>query len=216
MLAKQIPDLEVLAPRLTALPASHSLLASASSFSKLVCLDIEFSMGSSLSGSDLVMIAQACPGLRELYICEYDGLPPWAKGVTDSVVDTAAKHMGQLWTLILILDHSYTLTWKSVLSFARHCKHLVRLRLPCSLSWEQAMDSAPPDTFCKLWQLALDLDGNNRDNALAAPDTERQNIDSFAARLAAFAPRLNSFVIEGGSKADQALANAVDVICSHR
>jgi hypothetical protein len=215
LLAQYMPDLESLTLDLQGFPPSRYMLASASNFTRLTSLDIEFGLNGFLGARDLVYLARSCPELRGLEIREWDGCPPSEFDINDTIIDEAAQHMGKMCVLVLALDRSDMLTWESVLSFARYAQNLVRLTLSCNFTWKEAMDSAPANAFPKLWSLSLVLDEDNRGGQLAEDGKEEEIFNSIAGQLAAFAPKLSRFTAEGDA-ADEALTKAVEKICAPR
>ena len=216
LLFPYMPNLQSLNLNLENLSPSHHILTAASNFTRLTSLNIDFGPKCTLSGHDLVLLAQKCPELKELHICEWEGSHPAGVGVTDSIIDEAAQHMGNMSQLVLAFDRSDLLTWQSVLSIARHCKKLMQLRIPCNFTWKEAMDNAPVNTFPRLWRLAFTLDQNNRGGPLAEAGKEEETLNAYASQVAGFAPQLSNFQVEGGNAADEALEKAINTICNPR
>jgi len=71
----------------------------------------------------LELLAQYIPHLESLAL-SLEALPSGID-INDSIIDEAAKYMGEMCVLILAFDRPDLLTWKSVLSFARHAHNLV-------------------------------------------------------------------------------------------
>lgn len=217
LLARYMPNLQTLSLTLQNVRPSYHLLASASNFKRITSLSIEFGQSSSITGADLVLLARSCSELKELNICEWEGSHPSGSGITDSIIDATAQHMKNISELILDFDRSDLLTWQSFLSIGRHCKNLLRLRLPCNFTWAEvteAMDqmSKPEVISPKMWSLTLVLDTQIRGDMA----TDDVTIHAIATQLAAFAPKLSTFRLEGGNARDEVFAKTVDDICSPR
>jgi hypothetical protein len=213
-LARYVPNLETLSISLQCFPPSHNILASASNFTQLTRLAIHFGPQSSLSGHDLVALAQKCPELMELSIGANKGHCPSGSNINDSIIDEMAQKMLKVSELSLILDRPDLLTWRSLLSLARHCKTLDMLKISCNFTWQEAVNGIKENSFPKLWALEIILDQNNRESQLATNDEEM--INSFATRIATWALKLTSFIIEGGDETDQAIEDVVSDICLSR
>jgi len=78
------------------------------------------------------------------------------------------------------------------------------------------MDNAQANAFPELRSLTLYLDEANRLSHLTDDGREEETIEAFAAKFTAFAPQLGSIYLEGKNTTDEALADAIDVICSSR
>jgi hypothetical protein len=213
-LARYLPNLETLSLHLQNLPPSHHILVSASSFTRLRRLTVHFGPQNSLSGHDLVLLAQNCPELAELSVGEDEGCRPSGSGITDSTIDDMAQKMPKISELSLIFDRPDLLTWRSLLSLARHCKNLAMLKISCNFTWQAAVNGAQENIFRSLWCLEIVLDENYRDGQFV--DYNEETINTFAARFATLAPKLTSFTIEGGNEVDQALEVAIGDICMER
>jgi hypothetical protein len=213
-LARYMPNLMTLCLHLQNLPPSHHTLASASNFTRLRSLIVHFSPQSSLSGHDLVILAQNCPELVELSLGEDEGCRPTSSGITDSTIDDMAQKMPRISELSLIFDRPDLLHSRSLLSLARYCKNLEVLKLSCNFAWQVLVKDAQENIFPSLWSLEIILDENHRDVHFINLDEE--TINTFAARFAVLAPKLTSFEIEGGNGVDQALEVAIGDICMDR
>ena len=155
-LVQSAPYLELLSLKLENPPLSHYILAAASNFTRLITLVIQFGSQSSLSGQDLLLLAQKCPHLAELEI-GYVRSQPSVFGMTDSIIDEVSQRIPKLSHLRLILDHPEPLTWNSLLSLARHCKNLETLRLSCGFTWQEAVDGTQENIFSRLQSSMLFL-----------------------------------------------------------
>jgi hypothetical protein len=213
MLAQYMPKLEGLSLHLHSLPGSYSILASASHFTRLTSLDIMFGSDSCITGSDLLLVTRSCPGLKELNISEFEGLPPSGVHITDDTIEEMAKNIPNMIYLCLVFDRSDLITWRSVLSFGVHCKKMQRLELACNVHWEEATTKAPANTFPELWSITFLFHGNNM--TLGA-DRGKEEADSMISQIAAFAPQLTWFNVRGGSQADDEFARAVNVVTNPR
>jgi hypothetical protein len=214
LLAPYMPDLDSLTLNLEQLPPSHHILESASNFARITTLFIEFGPGNFLDGHDLVHIAKGCPELKGLEFSEWVGCRPLGVNMRDSIIEEAAQHMRKMCVLVLAFDRAEMVTWKSVLSFARHAHSLVRLKLSCNFTWKEAMSNAPANTFPKIWSLYLVFDENNRGQILEVGE-EEETLNSIAVQLAAFAPKLSDLRVDG-NRADDAVEDAVTKICRPR
>jgi hypothetical protein len=209
-----MPNLETLSLQLQNLPPSHHTLASASNFTRLRNLTVHFSPQSSVSGHDLVILAQNCPELVELSLGEDEGCRPTSSAITDSTIDDMAQKMPKIADLSLLFDSPDLLTWRSLLSLARYCKNLEMLALSCNFAWQEAVNGAQENIFPSLWSLEIVLDEDHRDGQFI--DDSEETINTFAARFATLAPKLSTFQIEGGNQVDRALEVAIEDICMGR
>jgi hypothetical protein len=211
LIVEYAPNLDTLSLDLQSFPPSHNILASASNFTKLTRLTIHFGPQSSISGDDLILLAQKCPELAELYIGE-EGHPPSGSGITNIIIDELAQKMPKISELILVFRQPDSLSWQSLVSFARHCKYLQMLKLSCNISWLGAVAGAQEYAFFALWSLELILNENNRE----LQNISDEQINIFVLPILTLAPKLKKFVVEGGNEVDQMLETAImDVCMSH-
>ena len=218
LLAPYMPTLESLELKLQNLSPSHHILASASLFTHLKSLEVNFGTNSSIDANDLVLLAKGCPQLIEFSVCKFEdeNHRPSGRGITDNAIEEMAQHMQNIAKLYLAFDRSNMLSWQSILSLARKCRNLRLLRLSCNFTWKEAMDNAQANAFPELRSLTLYLDEANRLSHLTDDGREEETIEAFAAKFTAFAPQLGSIYLEGKNTTDEALADAIDVICSSR
>ncbi|KAH8669650.1 hypothetical protein BGZ60DRAFT_407998 [Tricladium varicosporioides] len=213
-LARYAPNLKTLAIYLQNLAPSHRILSSASHFTHLKDLSVQFGPGSSISGQDLLLVVQKCPNLAELSVGENEGSRPSGSSINDSIIDSIAKNMLNMKQLTLVFDRPDLLTWQSIASFARYCKQLEMLKLSCNFTWEEAITGAQEGMFPILWALEVIFDDNNRRKEIAEGDQE--NINTHAARFASIAPKMTSFMTVDGNEMDEAMEAAIYDICMER
>lgn len=199
-LAQYTPELGYLDLNLQDLPPSSHIIASAACCNLLNHLTIKFGQRSSVDSYDLLLLARNCPNLSEL-VLEYDlmGDFPSTLGVDDNVMDGIAQKWPAIKELTLML-HLPNVTWRSALSFGRHCKKLEKLKLCCNFSWEKVMLHVANNTFPELLDLSITFSQVNSDEQVT-------NFDH--GRFVQMAPKLTNFSISGGSEADEARLEAV-------
>lgn len=212
-LVRHAPNLVTL--RISCPSKSHRILALASSFTRLTKLKIHFGPQSTVNGHDLVLLAQQCSELSMLCISEEEGYRPSGSGINDSIIDEMAQNIAEISQLSLLFDRPDLLTWKSILSLARHCNNLEMLKLTCNFTWQDVVNSIQENAFPILSFLHVVLDENNREEGHITSDDE-EIANAFAARFAAFAPQLETFVIVGGNEVDQSWEAVIRNNCRGR
>ncbi|KAF2641220.1 hypothetical protein P280DRAFT_468874 [Massarina eburnea CBS 473.64] len=202
---------------------SHHVLASASKFKQLRDLNLEASseIKWSISGSELVLLAQSCPDLTEISIApEEGGKRPAAVGLTDETIDTAAQHLANLEVLDLHYDSTTALTFSSLQSLAKHCPKLQRLELTCKIDWDYIENSNLGPIFPHLWSLEITCHqdqqriGNLDEEQEDGGDEEKWK--PLAEKIANLAPKMSNFVIKGGMGNEEELESAVTDIVLYR
>ncbi|KAF5876263.1 uncharacterized protein Bfra_002666 [Botrytis fragariae] len=219
-LAYHVPKLEDLSITLQNLPPSLSILASASKFSHLTNLKVEFGPRSRISGSDLLLLARNCPLLSSLSLGEVDDSAfsppgpasrPSTAGITDDVIEEVAEALGDsIVSLRIIFERSDLLTWNSILSLARYCDNLGDLTISCNFNWQEAMSGRFEHTFPALENLDLIFDSILRESQVANYD--EATIQSCAQKMFELAPKLSLFWIDGANKGDNCWKSTVQKI----
>jgi hypothetical protein len=113
------------------------MLASASRFTRIIKLTIVFDSDDTISGQDLIILAQECPEMIELSLTRYvtDGFRPVSFGITDSVINKMSQKMAKLSLLSLLFRGPNMLTWQSLLSLSQNYRSLETLNISCNFSW---------------------------------------------------------------------------------
>lgn len=205
-----MPNLQVLTLHNSELPPSHHILSAASKFTLLKKLKIQLAEDSSITGQELVQLAENCPGLKELYIAE-DQAPtiPSATDITNPLIDTFARNLPALQELYLIFKAPDPLTFASLRSLGRHCPDLALLTLSCNVAWDEVQDMSPEVVFPKLWYLKLHPNGNQLDLGLEAEEA----IQGVAKKIAAIVPKIMDFGFEDATEMEDLLEDAMTDIC---
>ncbi|KAF7899269.1 uncharacterized protein EAF01_008482 [Botrytis porri] len=219
-LAHHVPKLEDLSITLQNMPPSLSILASASNFSHLTNLKVEFGPRNRISGSDLLLLARNCPLLSSLSLGVVDddafsppgpASRPSTTGITDDVIDEVAQALGDsIISLRIIFDRSDLLTWSSILSLAQYCQNLGDLTISCNFDWQEAMSGTFEHTFPALENLDLVFDSILRESQVANYDEAM--IQSCAQNMFELAPKLSLIWIDGANEGDDCWKSTVQKI----
>ncbi|TGO55944.1 hypothetical protein BCON_0084g00120 [Botryotinia convoluta] len=219
-LAHHVPKLEDLSITLQNLPPSLSILASASNFSHLTNLKVEFGPRNRISGSDLLLLARNCPLLSSLSLGVVDDSAfsppgpasrPSTTGITDDVIEEVAQALGDsIISLRIIFDRSDLLTWNSILSLAQYCYNLGDLTISCNFNWQEAMSGRLEQTFPALENLDFIFDSILRESQVANYD--EATIQSCAQKMFELAPKLSLFWIDGANEGDSHWESTVQKI----
>jgi hypothetical protein len=208
-----IPELSTLRLKNEELGPSHQILVAASRFRALTELKIHFGNDNSISGQELVQLAQNCPSLRDLCIGEeYPGAcTPGASGINDELMETFAKNAPNLRDLHLVFHPRFPVaspipTFQSLRSLGRHCPALVFLTLTCDVDWDEVRRCSSGMMFPELWSLKLfglhGLEHNDEDV-----------IKEIAKRLVSLAPSIMHLSFHEPTDVEDLLADAVTFIC---
>jgi hypothetical protein len=198
-LAQATPELRFLYLYLERISPSYHILRSASNFTNLTMLDIEFGLGCSVSGQDLVLLARNCRELSRISLGELFRNRPSGVDITDSTIAEMAGFMPQIENLSLMFDKADFLSWESIFCLGQNCKNLTMLTLSCNIVWKDAILSMEKDMFPQLWHLGIVLEANNRPGQVL---DDVNNIKTLVSQLADSAPKLMSFTLENGNEAD--------------
>ncbi|KAB8301273.1 hypothetical protein EYC80_003158 [Monilinia laxa] len=211
-LARFVPNLETLNIGLQNFPPSYNILASASNFSRLTSLTVEFSSRSCISGNDLLLLVQNCPLLDSLSLGEVKstaiyppsaGSHPSGIDINDRIIEKMAQVLGtRIVSLAIVLDRPGLLTWRSILFLAQYCKNLMGLTISCNFNWQETLSGTPEHAFPALEQLDFVFDGEIR-AAQLVNNSNDEMIQSYARRMFELAPKLSVFWIEGGNDSDK-------------
>ncbi|KAM0146433.1 hypothetical protein ACHAPG_011139 [Botrytis cinerea] len=209
-LAYHVPKLEDLSITLQNLPPSLSILASASNFSLLTNLKVEFGPRNRISGSDLLLLARNCPLLSSISLGEVDdsafsppgpAFRPSTTGITDDLIDEVAQALGDsIISLRIIFDRSDLLTWNSILSLAHYCHNLGDLTISCNFNWQETMSGTFENTFPVLENIDFIFDSILRESQVVNYDEAM--IQSCAQKMFELAPKLSVFWIDGANESD--------------
>jgi hypothetical protein len=197
-------------------PSGH-LLEAASKFEHLGSLVLvpppEAESSWSISGAEIVLLAQNCSNLTELSIAaEEDSNRPAISGLTDATMDTAARSFKNLKTLILQYHNDVPLTFTSLQSFGKYCPNLECLEITCTVDWNYIAGNDLGTLFPNLWSMELTLHPNQVSLEVFG-DTEDQPL---AKIITDFAPKLNNFVLKNGGEGEDDLESAVTDIAINR
>lgn len=220
-LAHKVPELQVLDLGLHNFPSSHQILMSASGFSHLTSLTIDYGERSRVSGNELLHLVRNCPLLERLSIGEVkdatvypetSGRPPTGLDINDNIIDEMAQVLGaRIVHLRVFLDRSDLLTWRSILSLAQYCENIMDLSISCNFNWQEVMSNTPEHTFPVLEGLHLKFDPALRESQHVV-DINEEAMQIYAQRMLVLAPGLSHFWIEDGNKNDAEWAWAAQCI----
>lgn len=219
-LAQHVPKLEDLSITLQNLPPSLRILASASNFSHLTNLKVEFGPRNRISGSDLLLLARNCPLLSSLSLGVVDddafsppgpASRPSTTGITDDVIDEVAQALGDsIISLSIIFDRSDLLTWSSILSLAQYCYNLGDLAISCNFDWQEAMSGTFEHIFPALENLDFIFDFSLRESQVQ--NFDHTTVQSCAQKMFELAPKLSLFWIDGANEVDNSWESAVQMM----
>ena len=182
--------------------------------------DLTYSEGSTISGPDLLALAQGCPELRSFKLPAASeliiGEPcPHGKTIDDETIDEFARALPKLEVFTFGLENRSTLTYKAVVSLARYCPELNYFHI--------AADIFIPDLIQGLEEAGKELG--------AAPlpsvsfmtfyldeDIQHKYGDfrSLASRLVPLTPGLCEFSITDGSEDDDEFQLQVDSVACYQ
>lgn len=181
----------------------QTLLSAAANFSQLEELDLKLGLESSVSGNELLLLAQSCSNLQTLSIST-----PCTTGITDDLIDTLARSMRSVVHFTLLSHNAVPLTFKSLHSLSQHCKNLEGLEISCSPSWDKHATSDSSVRFEHLWKLKLVPHGAHEQRLM----DNLQSLQKLADCITALVPKLENFQIEDPNEAEEALVETVDSI----
>jgi hypothetical protein len=213
LLHRFIPELWSLTLENEELGPSHQILAIASRFTALTALKIQLGENSSISGQELVQLAENCPKLSKLSIAEDHPIAciPSASGITDELMETFARNTPCLQELCLVFDSQlpvalHSPTFQSFRFLGRHCPDLTTLIFTCSLDWNEVRQSSSEILFPKLWLLKV--------FGLHSLDTDDEDVvKDLAKKLTSFAPKLMDFSFDEPTEVEEVLEDAITHIC---
>lgn len=179
--------------------------------------DITYSEGSTISGPDLLALAQGCPELRSFKLPAASeliiGEPcPYGKTIDDETIDEFARALPKLEVFTFGLENRSTLTYKAVVSLARYCPELNYFHI--------AADIFIPDLIQGLEEAGKEL------GAALLPSVsfmtfyfdediqhKYRDFRSLASRLVPLTPELCEFSIRDGSEDDEFQLQVDSVAC---
>jgi hypothetical protein len=212
LLHRFIPELSTLRLKNEKLGSSHQILVAASRFKALTELKIHFGKDNSISGQELVQLAQNCPSLRNLSIGEeYQGAHiPGGFWINDELMETFARNAPNLRDLHLVFHPRSPVaspfpTFQSLRSLGRHCPALVFLTLTCDVDWDEVRRCSSGMLFPELW--SLKLFGLHR-----LEHDDEDVIKEIAKRLTSLAPSLKHLSFNEPTDGEDLLADAVTFI----
>ncbi|KAK8122774.1 hypothetical protein PG984_011444 [Apiospora sp. TS-2023a] len=222
LLSRHVPTLETLH---ATLPSTCTSIEAIVNYPRLKDLRVSYDDGAILRTSDLLLIAENCPGVQCLEIGE--SCPPRGEGLDDSMVEKMAQGLPQLKELKLhytVNTGSKPLTLQSIKSLGLHCPNIEQLELTCiSIDWEEADNSTISDS---LWTLSLSLhidhvplwpeDYDRHSDNNDGTHVSKEHIAEMGGRFARRFPKMSSFFLDGGGEGEEELQMAADDIAMER
>ena len=140
---------------------------------------------------------------------------PRGESIDDTTIDTFARALPKLETFTFGLDNRSALTYKAVVSLARHCPDLNYFHITA--------DICIPDLIQGLEEAAKELGAAPLPHVsfmtfYHAEDVQHQYKDfhALASRLAPLAPGLCEFSITDGSEDDDEFQSQVDLVACYQ
>jgi hypothetical protein len=208
LLPSPFPHLSVLKLRL--LEPIVGGLGRLADLSCLTYLDLEFGMGSTFSGPDLIALAHGCPQLTTVNLPSASTLLdgnfcPRGEDINDATIEEFACALPNLDTFCIGLENRSALTHQAIISLARHCPELGYFYITADVSM--------PDLIGGLKKIGgVPLRSMTYMYFYLSHDVEHAygSISELAEELRKLAPGLCKFSINNGSNSDVELQNYVE------